>query len=119
MALIHLNESIRFNDVIRPICLPPQNTHIEQDDDERVYIPNVADEDTTAVVIGWGRLDLNRPTSNVLREVYVGVDVPRDLCNMSLRDPVTTNMVCAGPTEGELWHTLCISYMPLTYHNNP
>ncbi|XP_033642026.1 mannan-binding lectin serine protease 1-like [Asterias rubens] len=100
IALIHLNESIQFNDVIRPICLPPQSTHFKVDDDERVYIPNVADEDTTAVVIGWGRLDLNRPTSNVLREVHVGVDVPRVLCNAKLPQTVTRNMVCAGPREG-------------------
>ncbi|XP_071805389.1 mannan-binding lectin serine protease 1-like [Asterias amurensis] len=102
VALIHLNESIQFNDVIRPICLPPQSTHIEQGDDKHVYIPNVADTDTTAVVIGWGQIQKGRSTSNVLLEVYVGVNVPRNLCNMKLNDPVTTNMVCAGSTEGGL-----------------
>ena len=84
-----------------------------------MYIPNVADEDTTAVVIGWGWIGEGLSTSNVLLEVYVGVNVPRDLCNMKLNDSVTTNMVCAGSTEGELCHTLCISNMPITSHNNP
>ena len=101
MALIHLNESIKFTDFIRPICLPPQSTHFKEDDDERVYIPNVADEDITAVVIGWGKISEHGRTSDTLREVHVGVDVSRVECNVRQHLDVTRNMVCAGSREGK------------------
>ncbi|XP_038062004.1 mannan-binding lectin serine protease 1-like [Patiria miniata] len=100
VALLRLNQSVQLTDYIRPICLPEQNRRPGWNDDSTVRIRNVADGEDEGVVIGWGQTGRYRSTSNVLREVNVGVNVPRDECNEAMNKRITRNMVCAGPREG-------------------
>ncbi|XP_022109262.1 mannan-binding lectin serine protease 1-like [Acanthaster planci] len=101
LALLHLNMSVQLSNYIRPICLPEQNKRPGRDDDSRVRIRNVAEGVDEGVVIGWGKQSRGGSTSDVLREVYVGIEVSRDECNEAMDyKQVTRNMVCAGSREG-------------------
>ncbi|XP_072035696.1 mannan-binding lectin serine protease 1-like [Amphiura filiformis] len=95
IALLHLNESVTFTDYIRPLCLPTQNPNSDQtvgNEDTRV------DHDTSGVLTGWGFTETGAQ-SDVLKEVYVPL-VSRETCRASTEHVVTSNMVCAGATEG-------------------
>ena len=85
IALIEMDEPIRFKSHIRPICLP---------DKEADYVGK------SVSVIGWGHRMMGGQASSVLREVEVDV-MTRKKCEKSYgKRKITTAMICAGKEQG-------------------
>ncbi|CAL4147433.1 unnamed protein product, partial [Meganyctiphanes norvegica] len=82
-ALIELSEAIELNDVIKPVCLPT--------DDSQTY------EYAMGTVAGWGDIAENGEPSQVPLEV----DLPILNTNCGGYEKITSNMLCAGyPVTG-------------------
>ncbi|XP_076590722.1 mannan-binding lectin serine protease 1 isoform X3 [Chaetodon auriga] len=113
IALLKLTERVEFNEVIRPVCLPPPHSK----DDPPAPLPN-----SLGVVAGWGISNLNASssssssgnpptltsdlgtTSDLLQYVKLPV-VSQDECQASYASRsvsynITDNMFCAGFFEG-------------------
>ncbi|XP_029027076.1 mannan-binding lectin serine protease 1 isoform X2 [Betta splendens] len=114
IALLKLGEQVEFNQVIRPVCLPPPHSQ----DSPLTPLPN-----SLGMIAGWGVSTANAsagnpPTltsdpgadadlgvaSNLLQYVKLPV-VPQDECQASYTSRsvsynITDNMFCAGFFEG-------------------
>ncbi|XP_068601458.1 mannan-binding lectin serine protease 1 [Brachionichthys hirsutus] len=102
IALLKLAERLEFDDLIRPVCLPPPPVT----DDPASPLPN-----SVGVVAGWGLSNINASsgdpptlTSDLLQFVKLPV-VSQDECqasyaSRSISYNITDNMFCAGFFEG-------------------
>ncbi|XP_012543490.1 chymotrypsin-2 [Monomorium pharaonis] len=88
IALIRLNRDIIYSDVVKPIPLAQED---------------IAVTDFPCVVAGWGVLQLNGPTPNVLQEITLKV-YPHDKCKLK-NSKVTDNHICTLSEENK---GLCI-----------
>ncbi|CAL4156037.1 unnamed protein product, partial [Meganyctiphanes norvegica] len=84
-ALLELEQEIPFNSVIRPVCLP--------EDDSKTYAG------VTATVSGWGHTTNGGLSADVLMEVDVPIDAQAD-CRGDL-GPFEDTKICAGPLPGK------------------
>lgn len=92
IALIRLNESVTFNQYIRPACLPE--------------IP--AAESGRAIACGWGKIDFNQPVSDTLRktglELFTNVEcntLYKSQSNRYIsRGILNDTQLCAGSHNG-------------------
>ncbi|XP_055908442.1 trypsin-1-like [Eupeodes corollae] len=83
IALLKLSHSIRFDDKIRPVCLPPaMSLHTEQD----------------AIIVGWGALEEHGRASPQIQEISVPIISNNQCGDYGLK--VTDAMICAGVKEG-------------------
>uniref|UniRef100_A0A672K9M3 Serine protease 27-like n=1 Tax=Sinocyclocheilus grahami TaxID=75366 RepID=A0A672K9M3_SINGR len=83
IALLRLSSTVTFNNYIRPVCLAAQSS---------VFISG-----TSSWITGWGD---SLPSPGILQETMVPV-VANDRCNTLLGSgSVTSNMMCAGLTQG-------------------
>uniref|UniRef100_A0A672Q4R1 Peptidase S1 domain-containing protein n=1 Tax=Sinocyclocheilus grahami TaxID=75366 RepID=A0A672Q4R1_SINGR len=84
IALLRLSSTVTFNNYIRPVCLAAQNS--------------VFPSGTSSWITGWG--DVHLPSPGILQETMVPV-VNNVQCNTLLGSgSVTSNMMCAGLTQG-------------------
>ncbi|CAL4108054.1 unnamed protein product, partial [Meganyctiphanes norvegica] len=79
-ALIELSEAIELNDVIKPVCLPT--------DDSKTF------ESAMGTVAGWGTKD-----DDDLSKIPLEVDLPILDTNCGGYETITSNMLCAGYPE--------------------
>uniref|UniRef100_A0A3P9HSD0 Peptidase S1 domain-containing protein n=1 Tax=Oryzias latipes TaxID=8090 RepID=A0A3P9HSD0_ORYLA len=84
VALLKLTSPVTFNDYISPVCLAAQGSDFPSG--------------TTAWVTGFGTLSSGGSTSSTLQEVSVPI-VNNTQCRVSYSF-LTSNMMCAGLTEG-------------------
>lgn len=91
IALIKLNESVKFSQYIRPICLPDSNTI----------------ETGRAIATGWGKLNYTGKTADVLQKVVLEIFTNEE-CNEKYRPHINRHIsrgilnetqVCAGSHE--------------------
>uniref|UniRef100_A0A8C2L6Z0 Uncharacterized protein n=1 Tax=Cyprinus carpio TaxID=7962 RepID=A0A8C2L6Z0_CYPCA len=88
IALLQLSSTVTFNNYIRPVCLAAQNS---------AFISG-----TSSWITGWGDVQAgeNLPAPGILQETMVPV-VDNVRCNALLGSgSVTSNMMCAGLTQG-------------------
>ncbi|XP_072394641.1 phenoloxidase-activating factor 1-like [Diabrotica undecimpunctata] len=88
IALIHLNQTIEYTDIIKPICLPEPNEGSSTTD--------------RLIVAGWG-LTENGSYSNVKLQVFVPF-LTNDECITAfriLRLNLTDSQICAGGEDGK------------------
>ncbi|KAL3986542.1 serine protease 27 [Sarotherodon galilaeus] len=87
IALLRLSSTVEFTKYIRPVCLAAQGS--------------VFPAGTTTWVTGWGTIgsDVPLPSPGNLQEVSVPV-VSNANCNNAYSNGITSNMICAGLTEG-------------------
>jgi len=89
IAVIKLKRPIKFNDAIRPICLPSQGAPIPSG--------------KTCVVVGWGRDSSQNSGSfpSTLQQLYLPVH-PAGTCQRSWSSSYKENqMICAGSLNGD------------------
>ncbi|KAK2583259.1 hypothetical protein KPH14_009272 [Odynerus spinipes] len=86
IALIKLKGVVKFDDAIRPVCLPEQG---------KTYSGSLA------IVTGWGSVEEAGPVSTTLREVTVPILTNKE-CRATKYPSrrITDNMLCAGYTGG-------------------
>ncbi|KAI4499078.1 hypothetical protein M0802_005944 [Mischocyttarus mexicanus] len=86
IALIKLNNVIKFKGLMRPVCLPDKgNTYSE----------------SIGIVTGWGAVEESGPVSNTLQEVMVPILTNTQCRSMNYPSRrITDNMICAGYAEG-------------------
>lgn len=111
IALLKLSRAVQFDDVIRPICLPPIRSQTD---------PPLPEPHTLGVVAGWGVSDTNAsrsspsdpapPTSDPLRFVRLPV-VTQSECRASYASRsgaynISDAMFCAGFAQGR--HDTCL-----------
>ncbi|XP_016124339.1 anionic trypsin-1-like [Sinocyclocheilus grahami] len=88
IALLRLSSTVTFNNYIRPVCLAAQNS--------------VFPSGTSSWITGWGDVQsgVSLPSPGILQETMVPV-VNNVQCNTLLGSgSVTSNMMCAGLTQG-------------------
>ncbi|XP_069484631.1 ovochymase-1 [Ambystoma mexicanum] len=90
IALIQLNESLVFNDYVRPVCLPISN---------KVVVPS-----TVCIVTGWGSTEEGARSTCRLQQVQLPV-MDRTICSKMYFDQysirLTNSMFCAGGLGGK------------------
>ncbi|CAM9104221.1 unnamed protein product, partial [Lampetra planeri] len=86
IALLQLSSAVEFTSYIRPVCLPTQGS--------------VFDAGTSCWITGWGNIGSGVPLAfpQQLQEVNIPV-VSNSQCSASYSG-ITSNMICAGLTEG-------------------
>ncbi|KAM3598486.1 uncharacterized protein V6R79_018653 [Siganus canaliculatus] len=86
IALLQLSSPVQFTDYIRPVCLAADGS--------------VFNAGTQAWVTGWGAIQSSvaLPSPERLQEVQVPI-VSNSQCNEAYGS-ITSNMICAGLTEG-------------------
>ncbi|XP_044037512.1 tryptase-like [Siniperca chuatsi] len=87
IALLKLSSPVVFTDYIRPVCLSAGGS--------------VYNAGTTCWVTGWGNIQsgVQLPFPQRLQEVSVPI-VSNSDCNAAYKGGITSNMLCAGLTEG-------------------
>ncbi|XP_066304565.1 plasminogen-like isoform X2 [Branchiostoma lanceolatum] len=87
IALVKLSTSINYNDYVRPVCLPSEDTAAG----------------TECYVTGWGKLQSGfwGETSDILQQAKVPI-IATQTCNSRnyYNGQITDNMICAGYTQG-------------------
>ncbi|XP_064488678.1 coagulation factor IX-like [Ornithodoros turicata] len=96
IALVELDSSIAFNELIRPIALP------DAEFAEKTFF---APHDVSGTVAGWGRTE-KQPYADTLQEIRVPVK-KRIECRASTDVEVTKNMFCAGYSSGKAHQDSC------------
>lgn len=88
IAVIILEEPVRFNNKVQPACLPNKN---------HCFAPG-----TACVATGWGYIREGGPRSSLLREVPVRI-MDSDHCNSAeyYNGRIKDGMLCAGYNEGQ------------------
>ncbi|CAH0382228.1 unnamed protein product [Bemisia tabaci] len=90
ISLLELNEPVQTSHYIRPICLPPPASTLE--------------DGTMCTVVGWGQLfEIDRVFPDTLQEVQLPVISAAECRKRTLFLPlyrVTDNMFCAGYERG-------------------
>ncbi|RZF38197.1 hypothetical protein LSTR_LSTR005558 [Laodelphax striatellus] len=84
ITLLVLKRPVRYNVYVQPACLP---------------LPNDVYDNTTAVVVGWGKMEFAGKSSSVIREVSVPV-WEHEQCVKSVSQTIFTTNVCAAAYEG-------------------
>ncbi|KAK7175088.1 hypothetical protein R3I93_002094 [Phoxinus phoxinus] len=86
IALLQLSSSVTFSDYIRPVCLATAGS--------------VFAAGTESWVTGWGVTQSGgRQIPDLLQEVMIPIVSNRD-CNNNYGGGITSNMICAGLTQG-------------------
>lgn len=87
IALLQLNEAVKFDNVLRPVCLPT---------------PGRSFTGLDGIVTGWGATSEHGDVSDTLMEVTVPIQ-SNDDCKKSGygESRITENMLCAGFKEGK------------------
>uniref|UniRef100_A0A3Q0RHD8 trypsin n=1 Tax=Amphilophus citrinellus TaxID=61819 RepID=A0A3Q0RHD8_AMPCI len=99
IALLRLSERVEFNQLIRPVCLPPPHGQ----DDPPAPLPN-----SLGVVAGWGISNPNASTSSSPLPTLTSDPLPvvsqveceASYASRSVSYNITDNMFCAGFFEG-------------------
>ncbi|KAG1660142.1 Prothrombin [Nymphon striatum] len=122
IALIHLRDPVRYNALIRPVCLPPASdgelfplhtfiSFIYMPKESFLYRPG-----ELSVVTGWGHTERllkaqkigirDLKQSNVLKKLSIPLQ-SRKVCNKSIQEDLTDynvvftdSMICAGNGKG-------------------
>uniref|UniRef100_A0A673L5C6 Trypsin-2-like n=2 Tax=Sinocyclocheilus rhinocerous TaxID=307959 RepID=A0A673L5C6_9TELE len=81
IALVKLSSSVTFSDYIRPVCLAAAGSKFAAG--------------TESWVTGWGRLQSEGQSANILQEVIIPIVSHKD-CNKAYGGGITNNMICAG-----------------------
>ncbi|XP_030592401.1 trypsin I-P1-like [Archocentrus centrarchus] len=86
ITLLQLSSTVQFTNYIRPVCLAAQGSSFSAG--------------TTVWVTGWGEIytDVTLPSPKNLQEVSLPI-VSNSDCSKSYKG-VTSNMICAGLTQG-------------------
>ncbi|XP_067881869.1 chymotrypsin-like elastase family member 2A [Heterodontus francisci] len=89
IALLLLEEEIAYSGHVRPICLPAQSSKLSNAD--------------LCFISGWGALEANGPTADVLQEAEVKL-IPTTVCNRQdwYNGIITETMQCAGYEDGAI-----------------
>ncbi|XP_067268881.1 trypsin-like [Pseudorasbora parva] len=86
IALLRLSSSVTFSDYIQPVCLAAAGSTFA--------------EDTESWVTGWGLLQSgDTQIPDILQEVMIPIVSNID-CNFAYGGGITSNMICAGLTQG-------------------
>ncbi|XP_014739106.1 PREDICTED: enteropeptidase isoform X3 [Sturnus vulgaris] len=86
IALMHLQQKVEYTDYIQPICLPEKNQQ---------FLPGI-----NCSIAGWGKIENEGPTSNVLQEAEVPL-LSNEKCQQWMpKYNITENMLCAGYDVG-------------------
>ncbi|XP_051570705.1 trypsin-3-like isoform X2 [Myxocyprinus asiaticus] len=86
IALLRLSSSVTFTDYIQPVCLAASDSTFAAG--------------TKSWITGWGKLNFADTTlPNTLQEVQIPIVSSSD-CNTAYKGIITSNMVCAGLTQG-------------------
>ncbi|XP_063328802.1 prostasin-like [Pelmatolapia mariae] len=87
IALLRLSSTVEFNNYIRPVCLADAGSDFPAG--------------TTTWVTGWGNIrdSVSLPSPGTLQEVSIPIVSNTD-CNSDLGGGITSNMICAGVTQG-------------------
>ncbi|XP_033322344.2 serine protease nudel [Megalopta genalis] len=88
IAMIKLDDPLRFNRWVRPVCLPDVDLL-------GAMWRQKPDVNTTCIAIGWGAIKENGPDPDQLREVEVPI-----LKNCKYEIDQHENVICAGYPEG-------------------
>ncbi|XP_071530688.1 venom protease-like [Panulirus ornatus] len=104
IGIILLNESVTITKYVRPVCLPESL--------DRDYVGEMG------IVAGWGRQSEDGKPSTILREVSVPI-MSNAECKTTKYKPqeITSNMMCAGYTEGKIDACQGDSGGPLVFDN--
>ncbi|XP_051994786.1 trypsin-like [Xyrauchen texanus] len=86
IALLRLSSSVTFTEFIQPVCLASSGSTIAAG--------------TKSWITGWGKLKFADTTlPNTLQEVEIPI-VSNSVCRSAYGGSITSNMVCAGLTQG-------------------
>ncbi|XP_028840376.1 transmembrane protease serine 2 isoform X2 [Denticeps clupeoides] len=87
IALMQLNNPLRFSDTVRPVCLPNSGLSLTAT--------------TPCHISGWGATYYGGSASRSLREAEVSL-IDSSVCNSRLvyNGQITRNMICAGQLQG-------------------
>ncbi|XP_051572344.1 trypsin-like [Myxocyprinus asiaticus] len=86
IALLQLSSSVTFTDYIQPVCLASSGSTFAAG--------------TNSWITGWGKLNFADTTlPNTLQEVQIPI-VSYSVCNTAYGGGITSNMLCAGLTQG-------------------
>ncbi|CAG9760321.1 unnamed protein product [Ceutorhynchus assimilis] len=87
IAILKLDRPARKSKYVIPLCLPPTGLRNEQFSGQR------------STVVGWGTTFYGGKESTVQRQAQLPVWRNED-CNQAYFQPITSNFVCAGYSEG-------------------
>ncbi|XP_027741824.1 enteropeptidase [Empidonax traillii] len=103
IALMHLQHKVQYTDYIQPICLPEKNQQ---------FLPGI-----NCSIAGWGNIDNEGPTSDVLKEAEVPL-ISNEKCQQRMPEySITENMLCAGYDMGGIDSCQGDSGGPLTFED--
>lgn len=102
VALLRLDEEVQYDDMLRPVCLPPRGKSFSN---------------KTGIATGWGVVKQGGPTSDILQEVDVNIMTNAECKKTAYKDRITQNMLCAGYLEGKKDSCQGDSGGPLHYTN--
>ena len=96
IALLRISQKVEFNRSVKPICLPLESSGKSKE-------PRQLEDETTAVVIGWGTTFFGGPKSSILREVNIKLE-DAERCARAYSDfntnenskTILPTMICAG-----------------------
>ncbi|XP_050314842.1 proclotting enzyme isoform X2 [Anthonomus grandis grandis] len=87
IAILKLDRPARKSKYVIPLCLPPREARQEQFSGKR------------STVVGWGTTFYGGKESTVQRQAILPVWRNED-CNQAYFQPITSNFICAGYSEG-------------------
>ncbi|XP_076262285.1 proclotting enzyme [Rhynchophorus ferrugineus] len=87
IAILKLDRPVRKSKYVIPLCLPPPELKNEQFAGKR------------STVVGWGTTFYGGKESTVQRQAILPVWRNED-CNQAYFQPITSNFICAGYSEG-------------------
>ena len=98
IAILRISKKVEINRSVKPICLPSKNDSSGRNKESRQL-----NDETTAVVIGWGTTSFGGPKSSILREVDIKIEdtdrCARAYSNFNTNENTNTilpTMLCAG-----------------------
>lgn len=102
IALLKLSLPVKYNQLVKPVCLPPQG--------------QINKKDSMAFVTGWGRQREYGKKADILQEARVPM-LDHYTCWSALKNygTYTTNMICAGYKKGGIDACQGDSGGPLVY----
>ncbi|KAI5749407.1 hypothetical protein M8J76_007086 [Diaphorina citri] len=102
IALIRLEEELKYDDKLRPVCMPVKGKSFSN---------------KTGIVTGWGVQKQGGSTSDTLLEVEVPILSNAECKKTAYENRITPNMLCAGYPKGEKDSCQGDSGGPLHYAN--
>eukprot|EP00794_Sanderia_malayensis_P005354 gene5354-6025_t len=104
IALVKLAKPVKYNQLIKPICLPAKNKELRPS--------------TQSYVVGWGRLHFLGQRAHILQEARIPI-VAQPTCwkTLSKVGTYTNNMICAGYKKGGVDACRGDSGGPLVYRS--